>query len=78
MFPKHEVLVATLLQGSLEQSFVMEFILKSVLIFVILLMSEGSKETGKMIVFTLVTIVAFEAILQNMFLGYVLLFLILA
>lgn len=48
LFPDHESLGTTLPVGSWYQSFVLEFILTSMLMFVILRVSSGSKETGIM------------------------------
>ena len=48
MFAEHENLGSTLPSGSWQQSFLMEFILTAMLMFVILRVSAGSKETGIM------------------------------
>tara|TARA_B100001059_G_C17836109_1_gene588250 strand:+ start:707 stop:1342 length:636 start_codon:yes stop_codon:yes gene_type:complete len=62
MFPKHELLGATLPVDTWQQSFVLEFILTFILMFVILLLSEGSKEVGVMTGLVIGSVVAFEAI----------------
>lgn len=46
MFPAHPTLGATLISDGWAQSFVMEFILTAVLMFVILSVSTGAKEKG--------------------------------
>jgi len=48
LFPEHENLGSTLPAGSWQQSFVFEFILTAMLMFVILRVSTGSRETGIM------------------------------
>ncbi len=48
LFPEHLTLGSTLPTGSWQQSFVLEFILTAMLMFVILRVSSGSKETGVM------------------------------
>ncbi|QEG23748.1 MIP/aquaporin family protein [Mariniblastus fucicola] len=48
MFPTHENLGSTLPVGSWQQSFIFEFILTAILMFVILRVCAGSRETGIM------------------------------
>jgi aquaporin Z len=48
LFPEHLTLGSTIPAGSWQQSFVLEFILTAMLMFVILRVSNGSKETGVM------------------------------
>lgn len=62
IFPTHELLGATLPAGAWEQSFVLELILTFILMFVILQVSSGSKETGIMAGTAIGAVVAFEAI----------------
>jgi MIP family channel proteins len=62
IFPTHELLGATLPAGAWEQSFTLELILTFILMFVILQVSSGSKETGIMAGTAIGAVVAFEAI----------------
>jgi aquaporin Z len=61
MFPEHENLGSTLPAGSWQQSFVMEFFLTAILMFVILRVSAGSKETGIMAGSAIGAVVGLEA-----------------
>ena len=62
LFPESNLLGATLPVGSWEQSFFLEFILTLILMFVILQVSSGSKETGTMAAIAIGAIVGLEAI----------------
>ena len=61
MFAEHENLGSTLPSGSWQQSFLMEFILTAMLMFVILRVSAGSKETGIMAGSAIGAVVGLEA-----------------
>lgn len=62
MFPTHGTLGATLPAGGALQSFVLEFILTLILMFVILNVSTGSKEKGVMAGVAVGSVVALEAL----------------
>lgn len=62
MFPVDPTLGATLPAGSVLQSFVMEFILTLILMFVILCVSTGSKEKGIMAGVAVGSVIALEAL----------------
>ena len=62
LFPESNLLGATLPAGSWEQSFILEFTLTFILMFVILQVSSGSKETGTMAAIAIGAVVALEAI----------------
>ncbi len=61
MFLEHENLGSTLPAGSWHQSFIMEFILTAMLMFVILRVSSGSRETGIMAGAAIGAVVGLEA-----------------
>ncbi|HWE03943.1 MAG TPA: MIP family channel protein [Tepidisphaeraceae bacterium] len=61
MFPDHPTLGATIPNGSLVRSFVLEFILTALLMFVILSVSSGPKEKGLMAGIAVGGVIAFEA-----------------
>jgi MIP family channel proteins len=61
-FPEHSDLGATQPSGSWWQSFVFEFLLTAILMFVILRVSSGSKETGVMAGVAIGSTVAMEAL----------------
>jgi aquaporin Z len=62
VFPTHESLGATLPSGAAWQSFVLEIILTSMLMFVILAVSSGAKEKGLMAGIAVGGVIAFEAL----------------
>lgn len=62
VFPTHESLGATLPSGAAWQSFVLEIILTSILMFVILAVSSGAKEKGLMAGIAVGGVIAFEAL----------------
>lgn len=62
MFPTHATLGATLPAGDALQSFVMEFILTLILMFVILSVSTGSKEKGVLAGVAVGSVIALEAL----------------
>ncbi len=62
MFPAHDKLGATLPAGDAMQSFVLEFILTMILMFVILRVSTGSKEKGAMAGVAVGSVIALEAL----------------
>lgn len=62
MFPEHKTLGATLPAGSNLQSFVMEFLLTLILMFVILSVSTGSKEKGILAGVAVGAVIALEAL----------------
>jgi MIP family channel proteins len=62
MFPTHKTLGATLPAGSAMQSFVLEFILTLILMFVILSVSTGSKEKGLLAGVAVGSVIALEAL----------------
>jgi aquaporin NIP len=62
MFPSHATLGATIPAGSEFQSFVLEFILTLILMFVILSVSTGSKEKGVMAGVAVGSVIALEAL----------------
>jgi aquaporin Z len=62
MFPTHVTLGATLPAGDLLQSFVLEFILTLILMFVILSVSTGSKEKGMLAGVAVGSVIALEAL----------------
>lgn len=62
MFPTHGTLGATLPAGGALQSFVLEFILTLILMFVVLSVSTGSKEKGVMAGVAVGSVVALEAL----------------
>ena len=61
MFPTHQTLGATLPAGAAIQSFVLEFLLTLFLMFVILSVSHGSKETGILAGVAIGAVIALEA-----------------
>lgn len=61
MFPTHQTLGATLPAGAALQSFVLEFLLTLFLMFVILQVSSGSKETGILAGVAVGAVIALEA-----------------
>ncbi len=61
LFPAHPTLGATLPAGSFMQSFVLEFNLTLVLMFVILSVSSGSKEQGLLAGVAIGSVIALEA-----------------
>lgn len=61
-FPEHSNLGTTLPSGSWWQSFIFEFLLTAILMFVILRVSSGSKETGVMAGVAIGSTVAMEAL----------------
>jgi MIP family channel proteins len=62
MFPSHPALGATIPAGSAFQSFVLEFILTLILMFVILNVSTGSKEKGVLAGVAVGSVIALEAL----------------
>jgi aquaporin Z len=62
MFPTHATLGATLPAGDALQSFVLEFILTLILMFVILSVSTGSKEKGLLAGVAVGSVIALEAL----------------
>jgi aquaporin Z len=62
MFPTHATLGATLPAGDPFQSFVLEFILTLILMFVILSVSTGSKEKGLLAGVAVGSVIALEAL----------------
>jgi aquaporin Z len=62
MFPTHTTLGATLPAGDALQSFVLEFILTLILMFVILSVSTGSKEKGVLAGVAVGSVIALEAL----------------
>jgi len=62
MFPSHETLGATIPAGAALQSFVLEFLLTLMLMFVILSVSHGSKETGILAGVAVGAVIALEAL----------------
>lgn len=62
MFPTHSGLGATLPSGDDFQSFVLEFILTLILMFVILCVSTGSKEKGVLAGVAIGSVIALEAL----------------
>jgi MIP family channel proteins len=62
MFPTHATLGATLPAGDTFQSFVLEFILTLILMFVILSVSAGSKEKGILAGVAVGSVIALEAL----------------
>lgn len=62
MFPAHPTLGATLPAGAAGQSFVMEVVLTLILMFVILAVSSGSKETGVLAGVAVGSVIALEAL----------------
>jgi aquaporin NIP len=61
LFPAHATLGATLPAGAVIQSFVFEFVLTAILMFVILSVSTGSKERGITAGIAVGAVIAFEA-----------------
>ncbi len=61
LFPAHQLLGSTLPTGSAIQSLVLEFILTTILMFVILSVSTGSKEKGALAGIAVGSVVALEA-----------------
>jgi aquaporin NIP len=62
LFPAHVTLGATLPAGEASQSFVLEFLLTLMLMFVILSVSTGSKEKGVLAGVAIGSVVALEAL----------------
>ncbi|OAI41845.1 aquaporin [Planctomycetaceae bacterium SCGC AG-212-D15] len=62
LFPGHPTLGATLPYGPAVQSFVLEIVLTTVLMFVILSVSTGSKEKGVLAGVAVGAVIAFEAL----------------
>tara|TARA_B110000977_G_C10940353_1_gene440636 strand:+ start:320 stop:967 length:648 start_codon:yes stop_codon:yes gene_type:complete len=62
LFPDHPTQGATLPLNSYSQAFILEVLLSFILMFVIVNVSEGSKETGKMGGVTIGGVVAMEAL----------------
>ena len=62
LFPEHATQSATLPVNSYTQAFVIEVLLSFILMFVIVSVSEGSKETGKMAGIAIGGVVALEAL----------------
>ncbi|HEY4263629.1 MAG TPA: aquaporin [Schlesneria sp.] len=62
MFPGHPTLGATIPAGSTIQAFSLEFLLTMILMFVVLSMSEGSKEQRGLIGLVVGSVVALEAL----------------
>jgi MIP family channel proteins len=62
MFPCHPTLGATIPAGGALQAFSLEFLLATILIFVILSVSEGSKEQGGFVGIVVGSVVALEAL----------------
>lgn len=65
LFPEHENLGSTLPAGLWYQSFVLEFILTAILMFVILRVSSGSKESGIMAGAAIGVTIGLEAMLAG-------------
>jgi len=63
LFPTHETLGATVPTGTAAQSFVLEYLLTAILMFVILNVSTGAKEKGVMAGASIAAVIAFEALL---------------
>lgn len=63
LFPESPTLGATVPTGSNGQSFVLEFLLTAVLMFVILNVSTGAREAGVMAGASIGAVIAFEALL---------------
>lgn len=61
LFPAHETLGATLPSGTVAQSFVLEFVLSAILMFVILNVSCGSRERGITAGIAVGAVIALEA-----------------
>ena len=61
LFPAHATLGATLPAGSASQSFILEFVLTAILMFVILSVSTGSKERGITAGIVVGSVIALEA-----------------
>jgi len=62
MFPAHPTLGATIPSGAASQSFMLEFILTLILMFVILSVSTGSKEKGVLAGVAVGSVIALEAL----------------
>ena len=62
LFPDHATLGATIPSGSVGQSFVLEFVLSAMLMFVILNVSTGSKERGLTAGLVIGSVIALEAL----------------
>jgi len=62
LFPDHATLGTTSPSGPWLQSFVLEFLLTTILMFVVLCVSTGAKETGVMAGVAIGGVVAFEAL----------------
>lgn len=62
LFPEHGTLGATLPAGAVSQSFALEVVLTLILMFVILSVSTGARETGIMAGAAIGAVVAFEAL----------------
>lgn len=62
LFPEHATLGATLPAGSEAQSFILEFVLSGILMFVILSVSTGSKERGLTAGIAIGALIALEAL----------------
>jgi aquaporin Z len=62
MFPSHDTLGSTLPAGNPFQSFVLEFVLTLILMFVILSVSTGSKEKGILAGVAVGAVIALEAL----------------
>jgi aquaporin NIP len=62
LFPEHPTLGTTLPSGPWLQSFVLEFLLTTILMFVVLCVSTGAKEIGVMAGVAIGGVVAFEAL----------------
>lgn len=62
MFPTHATLGMTLPAGAALQTFVLEFVLTLILMFVILSVSQGSKETGMLAGVAVGAVIALEAL----------------
>lgn len=62
MFPTHATLGATLPAGAAIQTFVLEFLLTLILMFVILSVSQGSKETGVLAGVAVGAVITLEAL----------------
>jgi len=63
LFSTHETLGATVPTGTAAQSFVLEYLLTAILMFVILNVSTGAKEKGVMAGASIAAVIAFEALL---------------
>jgi len=61
LFPTHATLGATLPAGLASQSFILEFVLTAILMFVILSVSTGAKERGITAGIVVGSVIAFEA-----------------